>query len=457
MMMRRQQSQEAPAALPLLHYQPPDTVTPPELFTSGAITPEPEFQDTVAPNSMAASPPTQAGAGKVGPTPQGLRFRASSVNETMQQQLRCKLSELVGQISREDMTSSEEEPIRSVGSREREKESEKLRKREREREMERNKKETDRASENLLERQTSRERVRSDTVRPRHTEKVQEREEERQKGVERQVEREKERRREMERLKREQARPQVTEGDTESVEMARPAEKELAQLNGPDLLEIEEVTGFVENPKDEATERGKESVEEANDASEDNLSDEGSERELMQRSKSERGSEKRAELESRKTSPDSSPCGPEGPTSPTEGPTSPTEAPTSATEVSRERTGSVGRFQSTESTGLLKNYLCTPSPLTPNTTNLIRHAQGLEHNTYKILCCVWISIYCDCNAFQNTQNSSFISHPYYPYMQTPRLCDVTKTTHLHISLYLFNLLLFSPSRSHRFQGASYCL
>ncbi|XP_049319447.1 rab effector MyRIP isoform X2 [Astyanax mexicanus] len=323
MMMRRQQSQEAPPPLPPLQYQTPDTVTPPEVFTPGAMTPEPEYQDTVAPNSMAASPPThnQAAPTKPGPTSQGLRFRASPGNDTMEQELRSKLSELVGQISREDMTSSEDEPIRKVSSREREKESERLRQREREKRMrdgetERSRREMEKESEKRVERQISRERDIIDVVRPRHIEREQERERERQREVERerllnvekqrevewQVEIEKERRREMERQKRE-------------------------QMNGPslkmDLQEIRKVSAVTENGNDGVIEKGK-SIKEGSSATKDNPGEERVKRKLMQRSKSERGSERRSELvELKKTksmteTTVSSPCGPEEQTSPPE-------------------------------------------------------------------------------------------------------------------------------------------
>ncbi|KAL7840551.1 hypothetical protein AOLI_G00258740 [Acnodon oligacanthus] len=348
MMMRRQQSQEAPPPLPHLHYQTPDTVTPPDLLTPGEMTPEPEFQDMVAPNSMAASPPMHnlLGASKLGPTTQGLKLRASSVNDTMDQELRSKLSELVGQISREDVTSSEDEPLRKVGDREREKESERLRQRERPNEGPKERIERSK-SERQVERQTSRERDKSDSVRPRHIEKEQERERERQREVERQVERERERRvererqldmekqremerraekekekrREVERQRREQARRLEMEGDIEEIEMARLAERELAQVNGP-CIDIHEVTGVTENALDGGVEKGK-SVEEGNDATEDSLSEETTKRKVVQRSKSETVSGKRAELvETRKMksvcmSPDSSACEEEQ-TSPTE-------------------------------------------------------------------------------------------------------------------------------------------
>ncbi|XP_072547191.1 rab effector MyRIP isoform X2 [Salminus brasiliensis] len=340
MMMRRQQSQEAPSPLPPLHYQTPDTVTPPEVLTPGAMTPEYEYQDTVAPNSMAASPPThyQAGVNKPGPTSQGLKFRASPGNDTMEQELRSKLSELVGQISREDMTSSEDEPIRKVSSREREKESERLRQREREKRMkdgeaEKSKREMEKESEKRMERQISRERDRSDAVRPRHVERQQERERDRQLDVEKQhetewqIEIEKERRREMERQKREQARRLEMESERERKEMVRSADKELAQVNGPsmktDMQEIHEATIVTENDKDGGMEKGK-SIKDGSGTAKDNPAEERVKRKLMQRSKSERGSERRAELvELKKTksmceSPVCSPCGPEEQTPPTE-------------------------------------------------------------------------------------------------------------------------------------------
>ncbi|RXN28213.1 rab effector [Labeo rohita] len=110
MMMRRQESQENPVPL---NYRTPDTVTPPDLLTSDAMTPEPDYQNTVAHNSSAASPPmvSQPGASKQEFSIQGPLLRGSSVNESLEQELRSKLCELVGQASERDVLSSDFEPV----------------------------------------------------------------------------------------------------------------------------------------------------------------------------------------------------------------------------------------------------------------------------------------------------------------------------------------------------------
>uniref|UniRef100_A0A671KDA6 RabBD domain-containing protein n=1 Tax=Sinocyclocheilus anshuiensis TaxID=1608454 RepID=A0A671KDA6_9TELE len=201
MMMRRQQSQESPVPL---NYQTPDTVTPPDLLTSDAMTPEPDFQNTVAHNSSAASPPmlSQPGASKPELSIQGPLLRGSSVNETLEQELRSKLCELVGQVNERDVMLSDLESIREVGDKQedrvREKESEKLRPKER-RESKRDKREgKSKDIRNPSERQTVREMDTSDAVRQINIAREMKRDRERQKEIERQVERERERQRELE-------------------------------------------------------------------------------------------------------------------------------------------------------------------------------------------------------------------------------------------------------------------
>ncbi|XP_066502893.1 rab effector MyRIP [Hoplias malabaricus] len=384
MMMRRQQSQEAPTTLPLLHYQTPDTVTPPEILSPSAMTPEPEYQDRVDSNSMAACPPTNIlpEARNLGSAVQGLNFRASPGNDTMEQELRSKLSELVGQISREDMTSSEDEPIRKVGDREREKESEKLRQRERlsegskARNIERESK-----SEKRTERQMSREQDKSDVVRPRHRER------------ERDVERERELHVEMERERRVQVRQLEAEIEDErlEIEMAVPAEVELA-VNGPsmrtDLMDTHEVTGVIETSTDGGIEKGK-IVEEAKDATEDNPSEERVKRKLMQRSKSERGSEKRAELvELKKTKslcgwPDSSTCVQEEQMSPTEK-YSAASLCSITTEVLKVLNATEELIGEAEGKGHdpAESSASTPLSSGPDSKKLDQHLTKMEENVY---------------------------------------------------------------------------
>lgn len=198
MMMRRQQSQESPVPL---NYQTPDTVTPPDLLTSDAMTPEPDYQNTVAHNSGATSPPmlSQLGASKPEFNIQGPLLRGSSVNETLEQELRSKLCELVGQVSEMDVMSSDFETIREVGNNQedqvKDKEHEKMRPKERH-ESKRDKREGKRKKTgNQCERQTVREMETSDTVRQINIAREIKRDRERQKETERQVERERERQR----------------------------------------------------------------------------------------------------------------------------------------------------------------------------------------------------------------------------------------------------------------------
>uniref|UniRef100_A0A8C2KQL0 Rab effector MyRIP/Melanophilin domain-containing protein n=1 Tax=Cyprinus carpio TaxID=7962 RepID=A0A8C2KQL0_CYPCA len=136
MMMRRQQSQENPVPL---NYQAPDTVAPPDLLASDAMTPKPDYQNTVAHNSGATSPPmlSQLGASKPEFNIQGPLLRGSSVNETLEQELRSKLCELVGQVSEMDVMSSDFETIREVGNNQEDQLKMQVeRKQERQREME---------------------------------------------------------------------------------------------------------------------------------------------------------------------------------------------------------------------------------------------------------------------------------------------------------------------------------
>ncbi|XP_030625521.1 rab effector MyRIP [Chanos chanos] len=257
MMMRRQQSEETVRPL---NCQTPDTVTPPDLLTSGAMTPEPECQDTVAPNSIAHSPPAlvQSGAAFQVSNPQSPVLKGTGAADALEQQLRSKLCELVGQVSEKDVTSSKSELVRRVSekweNREREKEREKQRqrsKRERERErersnegrrerssereQERSKRETEGPNDRRLERQISRERdttkefVRQrqerDRERQRELERQVERERERQRELEQQAEREREKQREMERrIERDWERQKEIE---RQVEQEREKQKEL--------------------------------------------------------------------------------------------------------------------------------------------------------------------------------------------------------------------------------------
>ncbi|XP_028825348.1 rab effector MyRIP isoform X2 [Denticeps clupeoides] len=172
LMIKRQLSEESP-----LPNHIPDTVTPTNVLTHCAMTPEPEFSDTVVHNSI--SPGWLPIGG------QNLSFQGSNllspcrkgptVGHTMEHELKTKLCELVGQVSDKDMISSEDEPIRQTiewleGRERRERESERQRgsKREKERQIDslreklcemeqerRNKKEIEKLRERQVERQIS--------------------------------------------------------------------------------------------------------------------------------------------------------------------------------------------------------------------------------------------------------------------------------------------------------------
>uniref|UniRef100_A0A8C7QBZ6 Myosin VIIA and Rab interacting protein b n=1 Tax=Oncorhynchus mykiss TaxID=8022 RepID=A0A8C7QBZ6_ONCMY len=95
-----------------------------------AMTPEPEDQDAVAPNSAAPSP-----RNPMTPDPLSTSSTGPGSGDTLEQELRSKLSQLVGRAnSKEVVSSSEDEPIKSPGGRDRESDSpkEKLRQNERE-------------------------------------------------------------------------------------------------------------------------------------------------------------------------------------------------------------------------------------------------------------------------------------------------------------------------------------
>ncbi|XP_010897772.1 rab effector MyRIP isoform X2 [Esox lucius] len=84
--------------------------------SSEAMTPEPEDQDTVAPNSVAPSPPNPSVPGPLRPSSPG-----SGSGATLEKELRSKLSELVGRAkSKEFASSSEDEPFMSTIGRDRE-------------------------------------------------------------------------------------------------------------------------------------------------------------------------------------------------------------------------------------------------------------------------------------------------------------------------------------------------
>lgn len=324
MMMKRQDSQETPSSLPPPTYQSPDTVTPPNHVTSTALTPESVYQYTVASNPVLPSPP----------------MHNQSKNDTLDHELRSKLYELVHQISKEKLTSSDDEPIQKVIDRQydgvREKENDRVRHRKRNNEaqkesngkieMERNKRKMERLSERWIERQIRRECEESDVVRQRYRERDQKREGNDE--VEKQMEKQQncDRQQKIESQRQVERSWQVRQVETES-ENERKAEKMksveiephmLARVSGlsirRDLQESEtqQVTIITEKAKDGWVNM-KKSVKEEHSEEGHYLTEEKVNRGLLQRSKSERGSEKRAEAHNHST-----PFDPEEQMSPTE-------------------------------------------------------------------------------------------------------------------------------------------
>ncbi|KAA0704871.1 Rab effector [Triplophysa tibetana] len=316
MMMRRQLSQDPPAPL---GYHTPDTVTPPELLTSDDMTPEPDCRNTVTHNSSAASPPMLS---KQGFAIQGPLLRASSVNETLEQELRSKLCELVGQANETDVLSSQFEPIREAGDMRmnsvREKESEMMGPKERceskrdnridiEINEKMNEQQLERQSEEGKEIHIERERV---IERQREIERQFEREQERQRVLEQQMERDRERQREIE-IQRDQEKIEwqrkSTRIDSEPDVRVKSKQKEKQEVSS----ETEEITGRVKERFEQTRSlEGYKCSEEVKNIS-------------LQRSNSETSPEKREQHEIKRTgssvtSPESAPCGLEEQMAPSE-------------------------------------------------------------------------------------------------------------------------------------------
>lgn len=306
MMMKRQDSQETLSSLPPPTYESPDTVTPPNRVASTAMTPESVYQNTVGYNPVLPSPP----------------MHNQSENATLDHELRSKLYELVHQISKEDLTSSDDEPIQKVIDRRydgaREKENDRVRHRKRNNEaqkesngkteMERNKRKMERLSERWIERQVRRECEEIDVVRQRHKERDQKREGndelvrlmEKHQNLDRQQKTESQRQVE----RNWQVRQVETESENErEAEKMKPEETEphmLARVNGLSMRrdlqenETQQVTINTEKAKDGWVDI-KKSVEEEHSEKGLYLTEEKVNQGLLQRSNSERGSEKRAE------------------------------------------------------------------------------------------------------------------------------------------------------------------
>ncbi|XP_073687018.1 rab effector MyRIP isoform X2 [Garra rufa] len=412
MMMRRQQSQENPVSL---NYQTPDTVTPPDLLTSDAMTTEPDYQNTVAHNSSAASPLmlSQPGASKPEFSIQGPLLRGSSGNETLEQELRSKLCELVGQVSKRDVISSDFEPIREVSDKQedrvREKESEKLRPKER-RESKRDRREIkSKEIGNLGERQTVREMDTSDAVRQINIAREINRDRERQKEIERQVERERERQRELEKqIERDRERQREIEMQVErKQERQREMEKQLKQEQERQSeieqeiekkrksirMEKEKLEPIVstkskEEEKQESTGRVMErnrSLKEEYDKTEKP----GEEKVKIispQRSQSETGSEKQEQLETKTsrsstTSPDNASCGLEEPMSPSEK-YSAASLCSITTEVLKVLNATEELLGEAEGKGPDSSPASTPMSSGPGNRKLDQHLTKMEENVY---------------------------------------------------------------------------
>lgn len=324
MMLKRQESQETPSSLPLPTYQSPNTLTPPNHVTSTAMIPEFVYKNTVASNPVLPSPP----------------MHNQSENDTLDDELRSKLSELVDQISKEESTSSDDESIRKVIDRrrdgERVKESDRVRQRERKNEaqkesngkieLENKKRKMERLNERWIERQISRECEESDVVRQRHRERNQKREGNY--GVERQMEKQDwDREQKMEGQRQVERSWQVRQVETES-ENERKSEKvksleiephTIIQVNGLIMIrdlqesETQQVTISFEKAKEGGADVKKSVEEEEHSEKGHYMTEERVNRGLLQRSNSERGSEKRSEAHSHST-----PSDPEDQTSPTE-------------------------------------------------------------------------------------------------------------------------------------------
>lgn len=290
------------------------------------------------------------------PVPPNSVMYNQSENDTLDHELRSKLSQLVYQISKEELTSSDDEPIQEVIDRrcdgEREKENDREIQREREIEvqkesnvktdMEKNKRKMERLSKRWIERQICREcEEPCNVLRQRHREGDQKvegsNEKERQMEkkeweIQQKIEREKhvERSWHVRQLEIESENEKIAE-KIKSVEIEphtlalvdRFSESERHLKQG----ETQTVKIVIEKAKDGGVDT-KKSVEEEQCEKGHYLNEEKANRGLLQRSKSERGSEKRREAHSH-----SAPSDPEEQMSPT--------------EVSRKITESVGQFQVT--------------------------------------------------------------------------------------------------------------
>ncbi|KAI5092219.1 rab effector MyRIP [Silurus meridionalis] len=312
MVMKRQDSQEILNPLPPSTFQSTDTVTSPKHVTSTAMTPEFVYQNTVASNFVLPSTAMQN----------------KSENDTMDHELRSKLSELVDQISKEELTSSDDEPMQKVMDRqcygERKKESDRVRWRERKIgahkenngtiDMERNKRKMERLSERWIERQISRECVENEVVRQSHREKDQKKEgnDDLVKQMEKHLDwdRQQKSERQMQVERNWQGGQVETESEnetkTENMNLVEIEPLMITRVNGMRMIgdlkesETQQMTIITEQAQEDRLEI-KKNVEEEHNVKEHYSTQEMENRGLLQRNNSERASESSAEAHNHST------------------------------------------------------------------------------------------------------------------------------------------------------------
>ncbi|XP_062841823.1 rab effector MyRIP [Trichomycterus rosablanca] len=370
-MMKQQLSQEPPPTYQSLH-----TMTPPDMSIPSAITPDP--------TSMLSYPPMYSQAGiQLGPGCQ-----AYSRNDTLEHQLRSKLSELVSQISKEDVTSSEDEAIRKVsdrrckiekGSRVRQQErvDEAQKERDTRRDMERSKWEMERLSERWIERQISREHEGSDVVRQRRRDGDQRRESKEEltrlegmRGDTEEQEKHMEKGFVMQEMDRQQVRQVgIDTGREEEVERAWQA-----QSNGPSTR-TEQDTWKVTSTSEKASDAEK-SVEEEDITIGEDLTEASVNEEMLQRSNSEDASEKGQEAHS-------TPFDPEEQVSPTEK-CSAASLCSITTEVLKVLNATEELIGEAEGKGhdICESPAGTPLSSGPESKKLDQHLTKMEENVY---------------------------------------------------------------------------
>ncbi|XP_053343969.1 rab effector MyRIP isoform X1 [Clarias gariepinus] len=312
-LMKGQDHQETQSPLPPPIYQSTDTVTPPNHVTSTAMTSEFVYQNAVASNPVLPGQLTD-----------------QSKNESLAHDSRSQLSKTLVPICKEELSSSDDEPIRKVidrrGNGEREEESYRVRQREKTNEtqkespykidMEWNKMKMERLGERWIERQIKSKCEKSDVVRQR--ERDQKRKEnaevEKHQGWDRQEKTETKRHVERSWQVRQLDNECKTEKEAEnikSIEKEAPMDTRVSGFRMLRDLQDSKTQQMTIIP-DGGVNR-KKSVEEEHSEKGHCLTEESINRGLIQKRKSERGSIKRAEAHSQSDLSD-----PEEQTSPTE-------------------------------------------------------------------------------------------------------------------------------------------